>query len=194
MLAQAGYTPRVKLAPANPAQQVPPTYRYGFRNGNVYYIGLLRDFYLHDTDAYKMNLTLPVTGHVYEVRTNRYLGKVNKLTYAQDWHVNLFAILPAKVTGVAVDVPAAAKPGSKVNVSAQLRVTDGKMPSAGAYLLTVKDPAGKLLKEHERTLSAVNGKASAEFSFAYNQKKGNYTVIFRDTVSGITGSAKIEVK
>ena len=194
MLAQAGYTPRVKLSPANPKQQVPPTYRYGFRNGNVHYIGLLRDFYLHDTAAYKMNLTLPVSGHVYEVRTNRYLGKVSKLTYTQDWHVNLFAVLPAKVTGVAVNVPSAAKPGSKVKVSAQLRVTDGKMPSAGAYMLTVKDPSGKLLKEHERTLSAVNGKASAEFTFAYNQKKGKYTVIFRDTVSGITGSAKIEVK
>ena len=61
-------------------------------------------------------------------------------------------------------------------------------------MLTVKDPSGKLLKEHERTLSAVNGKASAEFTFAYNQKKGKYTVIFRDTVSGITGNGMIEVK
>lgn len=194
MLKQAGYTPKVKLFPANRSQMVPPTYRYGFRNGNVHYIGLLRDFYLHDTAAYKMELTLPLTGHVYEVRTNRYLGRIGKLTYQQDWRVNLFAILPSKVTGVTVKAPASAAPGQKVKVSAQLRVTGGKMPSAGAYMVTVKDPSGKLLKEHERTLSAVNGKASVEFTFAFNQKKGNYTVIFRDTVSGITGSAKIEVK
>ena len=188
----SGIAPRIKLASAD-GKQFPPTTRFGWKKGNVSLIGLIRDNYLYDFKPYRLNLILPESGHVYDVRAKKYLGKADNITFAQDYHAMLFAVMPSRITGYKVTVPSSVKVADKVKVSAMIQVTDGAVPNHAACRLTVKNPAGQTCKEFEQTFTVRDGKVSAELSLAFNQMPGKYTVTVMDTVSGAVGSAQFEV-
>ena len=189
----SGVTPRIKLASAD-GKQFPPTIRYGWVKGNVSLYGLLRDNYLYDFKPYNLVLTLPKSGHVYDVRAKKYLGKTNKIAFTQDYHAMLFAVMPSKITGYKVTVPTPVKAADKVKVSATIQVTDGTIPDHAACRLIVLAPNGKICREFEQTFTVKKGMISAELPLAFNQMQGKYTVIVTDTISGIAGTALFEVK
>lgn len=187
-----GITPGYRIASAD-GKEVPPVQIYPFENGNVKYVGVLRDYWTKDTDSYKLKFTAPGDSWIYDTRDGKFLGHGSTVSFTQDYKVKLFSLLPGKVKSVTVKAPSAVKPGGTVKVSASMAVSEGKIPSAGAYLVKVFSPEGKALKEYERTVSAVDGKAEVEFDLSWNQAPGSYKLLVRDVATGVTAKTAFEV-
>ena len=193
ILKKAGIEPRFKVSSVDGKQFPQPTV-YSFANGNVQYVGLLRDYWLIDTGTYKLKMTMPSSAYVYDSRAGKFMGKGKSVVFSQDYHTVLFTLLPGKVGKVSLNHAGNVKAGETVKVKVSMEMAEGKLPDAGAYRLLVYAPSGKLLTEYERSASAKLGKAELEFRTAFNQNPGKYRLVVRDAATGVRTESFVEVK
>ncbi len=134
-----------------------------------------------------VTVTLPRKGHIYNVRTKKYLGYGNTFCYRlYPGCGDLFALLPARPGVLRATAPAAVVRGGEVKFSVEL-------PGAGrVFYCQLIAPDGKI--RYARTLAADSGKASGSFQIALNDPAGKWKFKFSDAATGTSAIREMSVK
>lgn len=134
-----------------------------------------------------VTVTLPRKGHIYNVRTKKYLGYGNTFKYRlYPGGADLFALLPEKAPGIATSAEAVCERGKEF-------IFDLSSPGAGrVFYCELIDPAGKV--RYSRTLAAPEGKAQGRFQIAFSDPQGAWRFKVADAASGMSFSRTVTVK
>ena len=142
---------------------------------------------LNPASGEPVTVTLPRKGHIYDVRTHRYLGFGNTFTYQlHAGGAGLFAVLPEKPGTPALRAPKELVRGDSFGF-------DVSLPGGGrVFHCELLDPAGKC--RAQRNLSSPEGKVSGEFQIAFNEPAGRWSLRVNDVASGAAAEQSIAVK
>jgi len=188
LLQLKGIGPAVRVAAeGDPA---PHTFTVRYTSGDAMYAGTLMDHEGKQADwSAKVRLTFPRTGFVYDLRKGRALGRTNSAsTTLLAGDVALYAVMPYRVTGVAVAArPAEVRPGDVVKYDATVQAEDGR-PGMHVILVDVIGPDGKVREHYGAKLVTRDGKASGEFHPALNDPTGPWTIRAIDFVTRVAGT------
>ncbi|MBI2299497.1 MAG: hypothetical protein HYU66_11240, partial [Armatimonadetes bacterium] len=143
-----------------------------------------------------VELALPGTFHVYEMRAGRYLGKLSVLKdgLPRSGH-RAYALLPYAVQAVTLRAAESrVAPGGTLRLSADLTVasTAGRAPHV--VRIEALGPDGKPFYPFRRVLRMPGrGPLAASFTVAYNDPPGEWRFVATDLVSGKTAEARVTV-
>ena len=120
-----------------------------------------------------VNVTLPVSGVIYDVRTGKLLAKgCSFKVKAPRGYGQLFAVLPQEVKAPVVKLPSSVKAGSAVTLTAKAPGAQG----SSVYRLEVRDPAGKLLRIYSKNTRFETPDASFTFQMPFNAVSGKWQI------------------
>ncbi|MHC4716785.1 MAG: beta-galactosidase, partial [Planctomycetota bacterium] len=141
----------------------------------------------------EVGLTRP--GHVYEMRSGKYLGHGKTFSDAfPAGRMKVYAVLDYRVAGVSAEPSVdAAAPGQTVIVTCRVRA-QGAKPDLHAVRIRVTGPDGKDLPEYAAVLLAPGGQGEHSIPLALNQQPGRYRVDVTDVISGQSARATLEVR
>jgi hypothetical protein len=180
--------------------------RFGFEDSGALYSAImdfvkLRDgwgrLYLSPEERQPIPgvaVTFPRKAHLYDVRTKKYHGEADSLSSElEPAKAYLFAHLPYKVDGLAVDFPGTTSVTSGGRVSFQVAHAGGtSVPHS--IRLQVFDPSGRERPEYGRVTRFPEGKGELEVPLAPNDPTGVWKVVASETISGISVEKPWEVK
>ena len=144
-----------------------------------------------DMKADKVKVRLPHKGHVYEVRSKRYLGNTAtfEMPLVAGWTM-IYAVLPVKPEVLKVKAPAGAARGTNFKFDVEVK------PAKGAQVFRVlfRNAQGKELTQYSRNVRFAQGAGTLEFFLPRNLEAGKYTVQVLHVATGIKGEALVEVR
>ena len=134
-------------------------------------------------------------GHVYDIRTHRYLGHVDSVReLGRVGRVQVYAILDGKVADVtATATKRSVRPGETVTLICSVRLDAGKA-DLHALRVAVAGPDGRELAAHRQVVLARDGRGKVEIPIALNAAPGQYQVTVRDVISGGTARTGFTLK
>ncbi len=144
----------------------------------------------------KLTVKMPVKGHVYDLRANKYLGvtdtvKVNLVPARGEF----FSVMKEKVTQVAVTAPARVKAGSCIGFSAKAVTASGKDAGPVIFHWEFTSPSGKKYDRYTGNLqSTADGKAAHLFQSAFNDEKGKWQLAVTCANSGTAAQQAIVIE
>ena len=165
------------------------------RDGENYYAGLLPKF--GDAPSYSSlkpadaRLKFPVRGHLYEMRSGRYLGNGSACQLkVRGGDPVLISILPEKITGIDATLPGSWKRGESRKVGLKVRGGRGNH----VFRIEIRDPEGVLPGGYAWNIYAPAANASFDFQFACSDKQGKWQIRVRDVDSGVTREFPVDLK
>ncbi len=107
----------------------------------------------------------------------------------------LLSILPYKVTGLRLDVPALASRGSRLPVDVTVEAKKADAP-LGQHLIQIRveGTSGKELPHYRQTLSTDEGAAHAFVPLAQNETPGRYLVTATDLLTGMAEEVLVTIQ
>jgi hypothetical protein len=133
-------------------------------------------------------------GHVYDLRTGRYLGHGDSFRSAfPDGRMQCFAVLQYRATGLAAECsPAAVRPGGAVTLRCRL-ATDGPAADLHGFRVRVIGPGGADVDAYRQVVLAAGGETAVTIPTALNEAAGTYRVTVTDCISGRDAEAVFAV-
>ena len=149
-------------------------------------------------DPKPATVVFPENGHVYDVRTKKYLGQADRVgTQITPGRAELYAVLDYRVAGLTLDVPATADAGKPFEVKASLQVEaaapGGAAPGRHAIRIEWLDPSGTAVSHYRQIITGIGGGAGW-MQFALNDVPGKWTVRATDVISGVSVTQAVKVK
>ncbi|NLO73868.1 MAG: hypothetical protein GX100_07160, partial [candidate division WS1 bacterium] len=130
----------------------------------------------------------------YDVRSGKYLGKVDSLVPSQcAGRNNLFALLPEPATGISVQAPGKAEAGAMLAVTVSTRATAGKSNPTRLVMVKWLTPEGVEVEVLRKYASVSEEPARVILPLALNQASGTYTCEVTDILTGQVQTARVEV-
>ena len=154
---------------------------------------ILRNFTL-SKDNKTQTFTFPAKGHVYNLRTGKYLGVTDKVTCAvPNADAVVFGVYPSKVDALEVNMPEKIKAGSDLTAKIALKTTGGKAGKR-VYHIEVINPEGKARFFMKRNIVSENGKGEFIFRMAANDLPGKWILKVTDVLTGVTAEKKFTLE
>ena len=200
LLAEAGVTPAVGLSAED--GNVPCTQMVRFTKDDNMYVGLLRAFRMRLDEPVLMKDQRPRlatidfgrSGHVYDVRSSKYFGEVDKIqAVVAPARARLFAVLPYRIERVDVAELGSSDPreiAMKLGV-----VSSGGQAGTHVFHVTFTDPQGRVRNEYSKNVKvdpADPSTAIVQMRLALSDPTGKWKITARDTVSGSIGKASFD--
>ena len=156
-----------------------------FADGDMHIFGVLHD-QSRSSEAKEQTFQFPVTGHLYDIRAGKYLGKTNTVTAAVPrGDAMVWGIYPYQIKGIDLSVPTVVKGGQDLMVKMELDKTGFGKAGKHVFHVEIIAPDGSCRFHMQRNLIAENGKAVLKFRMAENDKNGTWKVRVTDALSGI---------
>ena len=196
MLAKAGVDARCRVTLSNgvayPCQTM-------LRNidGN-YVFGIMK--YTEDGNTFDMRagadvtVTLPVKGHIYNVREKKYLGNGNtiKMKLVPAWGY-LYTVLKNKIVRIDVDVPTKIVRGSTLTAKISA-VAESGTPGALTYHVELIKPDGQTAVVYQKNLAVPNGTGVYSVQTAFNDPAGKWRIRVTNVNTGIVTETPFELQ
>jgi hypothetical protein len=132
--------------------------------------------------ARNLRIIAPAEMYAYDVRAGKALGRVKEVPIALGpYEPALIAFSPEPVTPIRITGPARIERGSTANIG---------LDRAAVVHVDIVSPTGAIVPHYSG--NGV-GKASFSIPFAMNDAPGKWTIRVKDTLSGATQTATIEV-
>jgi len=162
-----------------------------FTDGENLYVGVYRMTISSALNPDEVIVRLPKSGHLYEVKSEKYLGK------GKEARVNLpaagsalIAILPYKIEGVSVKA-SSARAGEQVRIAASVKAS--ARPGRHVLHLEIYDPEGNLYRAYTSNAVAQNGKWEGYIPTALNDLPGRWKVKVKEVVSGLSAQTEFRL-
>ncbi|MDD5704368.1 MAG: hypothetical protein PHR35_00465 [Kiritimatiellae bacterium] len=186
----------VALHGASQGEETPGFEISPFRMGEGYLVGVAElgsgDFI---GSRRPFELTLPAPLHVYEIRSQRYLGKVSRLEddIPRRGH-RAYALLPYSVTGVelASDASRLAQ-GQTIALKIDVGASTGRR---GLHVIRLEaiQPDGSAFYPFRKVLKLQAGKReTVPLTFAFDDAPGRWTFIATDVISGRRATIAVDL-
>ena len=199
LLKEQEFLPPVVIKPELPKLEVTR-----FKSGKIQYVGILQGLprpglaYAVDRvplpPSKSVKITFPQQGHVYDVRTKKYAGRVRRIkTNIHPCEAKLYALLPYQVKGVNISLTNSTfSQGSAVPYEVALSASADK-PESHIFRIRVINPRGEEVPYYSRNL-AVKGKAADKIFFAMNEEPGTWKIEIQEVISAKKSQAEFEIK
>ena len=166
-------------------------------DGN-YVFGIMK--YTEDGNTFDMRagadvtVTLPVKGHIYNVREKKYLGNGNtiKMKLVPAWGY-LYTILKNKIVRIDVDVPAKIVRGKGLTAKISA-VAESGIPGALTYHVELIKPDGQTAVVYQKNLAFSNGKGVYTVQTAFNDPAGKWRIRVTNVNTGIVTETPFELQ
>jgi hypothetical protein len=156
-----------------------------FADGDMHVFGVLHD-QTRSSEAKEQTFQFPVTGHLYDIRGGKYLGKTNTVTASVPrGNAMVWGIYPYQIKGIKLTVPATVKGGEDLIVDMKLDKTGFGKAGKHVFHVEIIAPDGSCRFHMQRNLIVENGNAVLKFRMAENDKNGTWKVRVTDALSGI---------
>jgi len=190
----AGVSPRLKLMTAA-GDELAATERVFFKNGNIEYACLLKDYYIKDPSEKKAAITFPYQAHVYDVRSGKYCGYTEKLTTKlSPGGAKIFALSPYQVNGIKLELDRETYAGGDALAYAIEVQASGKDLATHAVRLELINPRGQVVEYYAMNLLAEKGNYRDKIILARNENKGKWKVRVKEIISGKTAEKYFAVR
>lgn len=166
--------------------------------GDNYVFGIMKDTEIGNTfdmnQGVDVTVTLPVKGHVYNVREKKYLGNTStiKMRLVPAWGY-LYTILKHKITGVKVNVSATVERGSVLTADFRAVAESGK-PGLMTFHVELIRPDGKVAEVYRKNLTAEDGAGTYTVQTAFNDPAGRWRIRVTNVNTGLTGEKVFVLK
>ena len=138
----------------------------------------------------RISVSLPVSGHVYDVLAKRYIGFGDQVeSEIEPAEAKVWAVYPYQVKDLRVFVEAQA---NRVEYDVETIVSDGK-PREHTVAMEVVSPAGEVNRLYSANILAKGGRAHGRILFGFEGESGAWTLMFTEAASGITKSVEVIV-
>ena len=146
---------------------------------------------MRSTDSEEQIFMFPKKGHVYDVRTGRYLGNTNLVSAAvPHGDASAWAVLPRKVGGMKISAPEIVEAGRDLVADIALEGAVDK----GVVHVEVVPPSGECRFHMKRNLDTVDGKAKLMFRMAQNDPCGEWTLRVEDALTRAVSEHRFTLK
>ncbi|MHB9025499.1 MAG: beta-galactosidase trimerization domain-containing protein [Armatimonadota bacterium] len=194
MLRLAGVEPEVRITSEGKRLKYFDINR--FRRGGAWYIGVLR-YPDRTSEPDAVTIDLPAKGHLYELRSHRYLGNGNQVkeTFKAgelDQAVRVYAILPYQVRGVSLTAAPQIKRGTVLPYSVAITGANGSTDHV--LRIEVLDPRNHEPACYQQKVLAVKGKYQGRLPIALNDPVGNWQIKVTDVISGKVAAVDLRVQ
>ena len=168
-----------------------------WKKGSATYFGLLRHEDSRDEPATRM--TLDRKYHVWDVRTQTYLGNTDRLTLNVDADPRFFALLPVNPTQMTL-TPQAGRivQGQALRVSGTVQFAAGKEKDAASLgqvvHIRVYAPDGSELEWFRKNVVFDGADFRITLPVSYSEQPGIYSVVAEHTVTGMKAQATFAVE
>ena len=155
------------------------------------------------SDKEEETFVLPRRGHVYDVRTGKYLGETDRVTAKVPYgDAAVWSVLPEKPKGVVISgLPSTVAAGADLQLTFNIQTsqTSPNLPNLpnlpnSVIHVEVVAPDGSCRHHMKRNLLAKGGVAKLVFPTAFNDKKGRWTVRATDVLTGLSAKQTLELK
>ena len=155
---------------------------------------LLVAHYLASGDPGPVTVQFDRKGHIYELRTGRYLGHADAV---QDTFpagcMRLYGILDYRVVGLTAAAGRKEyRPGETARITCAVQAGPNE-PDLHAFRILLRGPDSSELPAYQTVVAAPGGKATFLLPMALNQPAGKYVVTATDAVSGMKAEAEFRV-
>lgn len=137
--------------------------------------------------ALRQSLVLREPRHVTDLRRGRYIGFTDRIEL--DWdgtrHAALFALLPYRVTALAVDAPVSVEAGTVASIPVRVRAAEDAAPGRHVIRVDASKPDGTPEAILGYNAQAPDGRCTVEIPLALNAEPGRWIVRLRDVASGV---------
>ena len=188
-LHEAGIEPQIMARPAG--HHTARGRIFSFRDGPARIVALLRSHkrLLDEPSAFAdrsprpFTVTLPETGHIYDVINRKYHGHSDRLELqiAVATPV-LLAVLPYAVTAISAELN---QDNRAVTIAPSVQVAAGT-PGRHVVYIRVTDADGRPRPEYAADIIANDGRGSHTFNLALNDPAGQWTIDLEDVATGTT--------
>lgn len=135
--------------------------------------------------------------HVYSLRDHKYHGETDQIEiHLKHGRAELYAALPYKIEGIDLrlhDVNRGVRPGDSVRFTVSLRVGSAEL-ATHCYHVELIDADNQACAWFTFNTMAEHGKHSGELPLALNAKPGNWRLIAKEVISGMTAESQFKVK
>ena len=183
LLAAHGLMAPVRLEMAGMPQAGVEITRYCL--GDAWYLVLLPDKEvprLEQTAA----VSLPKSGHLYDVRRGRYIGETDHFdTVFARGNAQMYALLPYRVDALELDAPETICAGDKMVCNLRVRAHGASITTHVLHLELI-DPNGQTAPWCYQNLLVEQGCCSVRLPLALNEAPGAWTLRVRDIATGVS--------
>jgi hypothetical protein len=180
---------------------------FPFKSGNLTLLGINRNYQLRvnelgppeyqKQDALEGPLALTVNFEgkraVYDERTGKLLGSGKSVTVdLPKYEPVILAILPDVPKGMTISAAKEAKRGDLV--AATLKLEGKKTGDEHAFHVKVFSPDGKEVRPLQQNILAPKGQTVWNVPFAVSDPVGEYTLVARDSATGMEAKEMITIK
>ncbi|MBQ7696779.1 MAG: hypothetical protein IJT50_16865, partial [Lentisphaeria bacterium] len=138
----------------------------------------------------KLTVKLPVKGHIYEVRSGKYLGYGDTFaSFLVPGIANFYAVEKSKVTGLRLSAPPKAAPGATVKVDFTAAGAQGPQ----VFNVRVTDPKGVTLKLYRKNYRTPGNSGQYTFQIPFNGAPGEWKVQVIHVNTGMKQTASVAV-
>ena len=144
---------------------------------------------LDETKAVSGSLTLPRSGHLYDVRAGRYLGQGDRLNLQIiPGGAGLYAVLANKIESVQLEHAPTLARGE--TLSFKVAVQAGAAPGGHVFHCRLSGPD----RHYSVNLTAPAGQAEGKLQLAFNDAPGTWRLEITDVNSGVKTSSEVLLK
>lgn len=165
-----------------------------FNAGSAKYLGifLARRKGGKATESQSITIDLKKRSHVWEARTKKYVGYMDKIALELDLMPRLYAIYPAKPVKIQLLGANSCRQGETFTNT--IRITgDKKIDFSQVCHVEVKYN-GKVLDQYTFNATLQNGTAKLNLPVSFSEKPGKYQITATDAVTGLTCRKVFTVK
>jgi hypothetical protein len=132
----------------------------------------------------------PKKGHVYDVRTGRYVGFTDSVSAAVPrGDACVWAVLPNRVGALRISMPEKIVCGKDLVADINLEHALGK----GVFHVEIISPTGECRFHMKRNVQSRDGKAQIAFRMAHNDMTGVWTLRVTDAVTQASASTSFKL-
>ena len=144
------------------------------------------------TGDWLVDVTLPVSGAIYNARTGVLLGTGNKVrTQVPEYTPLILSVVPEPVRSLSASLAPVNRGGW---ISATIALEGGAAADAHIINVRVEGPENAFPMTEAHNVVVRDGKGYWEFPVAENQAPGKYTLHIRDALTGVSAKAEFSLK
>ncbi|MFW5986467.1 MAG: hypothetical protein ACOCQH_03795, partial [Halanaerobiales bacterium] len=179
---------------------------YYYSQGSARYIGVLKKFETEAEAGYdgiimgmekfesgieeEIILEFEDSNHIYDVRNQKYLGWTDRVELlVAEGDNRLLALLPDRLQGIEIELPERVEQGEKLELKIKVNRKDedyNRVLSVSFY-----NPEGEYMWLYSG--NHIVDDIEVNYRLPYNEKKGIWRIVVRDTATGISQEDTFEV-
>lgn len=168
----------------------------GYGKGGHRYVVAVKDHRLADRDAIDARIELGAKGHVYEMRSQKYLGETDRVNARLEPTCGqVFSILPYRVVDLSAKPAAEAVRGRDLPVHVRFDTTAPVGPDDQHVIrVSALRPDGREETSLRRLMVVRAGQGELCLPIAYDDAEGTWTIVLHDIATGIQRRVPYTVK